>query len=101
MENKHTPGPWEISGSSIWNPETHRAIYASGGKPIHKRDEEGQANARLIAAAPELLEALEALENRAVEMRKLIDPKTWAELESMATIEIINARAAIAKARGK
>lgn len=59
MTHKHTPGPWVISGSSIWNTETHRAIYASGCKPISKRDEEGQANARLIAAAPDLLEALE------------------------------------------
>ena len=52
MAQKHTQGPWTISGSSIWNAETHRAIYASGCKPINERDEEGQANARLIAAAP-------------------------------------------------
>ena len=100
-DTKHTPGPWVISGSSIWNPDTHRAIYASGGKAINQRDEEGQANAALIAAAPDLLAALEALEARAVEMRKLINPKTWSDLENMATVEIINARAALALAKGE
>ena len=63
MTHKHTPGPWVISGSSIWNTETHRAIYASGIKPVNERDEEGQANARLIAAAPELLGACLASHN--------------------------------------
>lgn len=57
----YTKGPWTISGSSIWNTETRRAIYASGCKPINERDEEGQANAHLIAAAPDLLEALECM----------------------------------------
>lgn len=48
-----------------------------------------------------LVEALEALEARALEMRKLINPKTWSDLENMATVEIINARAALALAKGE
>lgn len=61
---KHTPGPWkEISGAVY--------AYARGGFiPIAKMDREPgngtlpterDANARLIAAAPELLEACKLL----------------------------------------
>jgi hypothetical protein len=98
---KHTPGPWIISGSSIWNSDTHRAIYASGRKPVNERDEEGQANARLIAAAPEMLAALEALTSWAIEAQKRLPVETWSDLENHGTIEIIEAKAAIAKARGE
>lgn len=53
-DSKHTPGPWEVSESAfyVWD-EKRRLVAevsgASGG--------ERAANARLIAAAPELLEA--------------------------------------------
>ena len=57
--SKHTPGRWMISA------ERYRYIhvYAHGGGIAHLDtvDGEGMANANLIAAAPELLEALEAL----------------------------------------
>jgi hypothetical protein len=54
---QHTPGPWRvgIDGVSVWQadgPET---------KIVHTREGTGperRANARLIAAAPEMLEAL-------------------------------------------
>jgi hypothetical protein len=57
METKHTPGPW------IYR---HGAIYGNQGliKPFivavddEYNDEETNANSQLIAAAPELLEAL-------------------------------------------
>ena len=53
--SKHTPGPWNIRA------ERYRFIhvYASGGGIAHLDtiDGEGAANARLIAAAPALLEA--------------------------------------------
>jgi hypothetical protein len=50
----HTPGPWTVDGSYIHGPNGKRFLAVAG-------DGEGQANARLIAAAPELLEALSAL----------------------------------------
>ena len=65
--SKHTPGPWEVSGEIFDNdgqPET--AIQAlNGAATVAVALEFGQnnphireANARLIAAAPDLLEQL-------------------------------------------
>lgn len=55
--SKHTPGPWCIRA------ERYRFIhvYATGGGICHLDtvDGEGAANARLIAAAPDLLLALQ------------------------------------------
>jgi hypothetical protein len=50
----HTRGPWEIS--KIGNPYNQFMVYAKGGALICN-SVEGEENARLIAAAPELLEA--------------------------------------------
>lgn len=63
MKTLHTPGPWHgASHHSEWLIcDGHQLIATTAGSPPHlghahaKRDE---ANARLIAAAPELLEAL-------------------------------------------
>ena len=65
---KHTPGPWEIGGSfestEVFAPAASRvsvarcgAEEARGGGSYRVSTEEAQANARLIAAAPDLLEA--------------------------------------------
>jgi hypothetical protein len=58
---KHTKGPWEIDLSVIHG---NFVVGNKDGRPIVESflcDDESAANARLIAAAPELLEALEAL----------------------------------------
>jgi hypothetical protein len=57
METKHTPGPWAKYGSVI------RSLSGSERKVAEVRvlDDEGQANAKLIAAAPDLLAALQKL----------------------------------------
>ena len=64
-ENKHTPGPWEVhslQGAYYWVSDAE-----SDGQTVcvfnHRemdRPDEIPANARLIAAAPDLLEACEA-----------------------------------------
>ena len=92
METKHTPGPWSLDGDGV------RALVrdASGvivavrhRMPGHKNE----ANMRLIAAAPALLEALEDLASLAeVAMREVGEYDIEAELA--------DARAAIAKATG-
>lgn len=118
--SKHTPGPWERLPSygggqdASWQaigPRDGR----SGSYKLDENDEpvlsphyrqiascrishgtdgaEGKANARLIAAAPELLEALEELVDLVKATREgeyEIDSFTWQP-----------AQAAIAKARGE
>ena len=65
----HTPGPWEMSGTSIksrgrtiasayFSPESG---YIGGVKSRGVTEEEARSNACLIAAAPELLTALTQL----------------------------------------
>lgn len=60
----HTPGPWEKnyctytgSGWDIVSKET--GLWTATVNADDLSDEEGKANANLIAAAPDLLEALE------------------------------------------
>ena len=55
-EIKHTPGPWEACGKAV-HAETGREIVFGSHNTRSGSDEEQRANARLIAAAPELLEA--------------------------------------------
>ncbi len=58
-DSNHTPGPWRAGQDGnmrVYGPDNsqeHSGLIAS----VYK----GRANARLIAAAPELLEALEAV----------------------------------------
>ena len=63
-ETKHTPGPWSVEksnlGPEIWNQNT-RVARVNINHEYHADMVDDQANARLIAAAPELLEALEAI----------------------------------------
>jgi hypothetical protein len=76
--NKHTPGPWELHGLAIYEPDKWRDGRNFGGAYIcqimdgnfeqsspdsstFKDGCECDANARLIAAAPELLAALQAV----------------------------------------
>jgi hypothetical protein len=79
--NKHTPGPWEVhplAPLAVHQPEYECWIPQS------------KADARLIAAAPELLEALQAIVNSAA-----------ANQAAVIYPLIDDARAAIAKATGE
>jgi hypothetical protein len=71
MSTQHTPGPWIGAGPSFGDPlpryttsiVTEWEDDAEGcidicELPFHHHDDENEANARLIAAAPDLLEAL-------------------------------------------
>lgn len=94
--SKHTEGLW-----NVWqmNRLTVVANHGKGAMLIAEcestfiSDEEQVANAKLIAAAPALLEALERITNEAV-MDGLEDKPGWEQW-------IINARTAIEEARGK
>ena len=67
METKHTPGPWTVTADGAgWHIECapergHSVAYIMaeiGEEDPDTSDDEKEANARLIAAAPELLAAL-------------------------------------------
>lgn len=65
--SKYTPGPWKRRGNTVSGPFGVTVVHCMdngvwGEKGCHSITKtEANANARLIAAAPELLEALEAL----------------------------------------
>jgi hypothetical protein len=103
MENqpKHTPGPWLMTdGDFVY------ALHERNGRQVNRFSaaidhypsqggtaEEGRANAHLIAAAPDLLEAL-----------KYITSNCRVFCEDSMDIDdgaVYEARAAIAKAEGR
>jgi len=95
--NKHTPGPWDI----YFNAQDDlviRKMFPDGQEShVVAHCHSGFDNARLIAAAPELLEALKTLLNLndnyssfGGEIHRDRIDRAWD-----------NARAALAKARGK
>jgi hypothetical protein len=86
----HTPGPWHIDHDDRPGMKWNHHICGSNGRAVCliTHSETADANARLIAAAPELLEALQAI----VDQEQSGDEET--HMHDMADI----ARAAIAKA---
>lgn len=84
----HTPGPWTVEADSLGFPTKVTAQGFYGSQALIARTFGVLSNARLIAAAPELLEACKRLVERAAED----NPDDWAFIE---------AEAAIAKAEGK
>lgn len=57
--SKHTPGPWKTTHSEV---NGYRVSDSTGwGVAVVLKDTNDEANARLIAAAPQMLEALEEL----------------------------------------
>jgi hypothetical protein len=51
----HTPGPWEARGLTIWEPGKSALSIAV----VTQHEPNARANARLISAAPDMLDALE------------------------------------------
>ena len=106
MTKQHTPGPWVLDDKTravTWGDVSFSAPFGAGGfviashsvstLPTYQSDRltpEHHANARLIEAAPELLEACETLAT-------LLDTDDWIATGRLA---VKQAQAAIAKARG-
>lgn len=92
-QSKHTPGPWKWLYSSIDDEMVYRVI------PIQRPGTHfvtNEADARLVAAAPELLHALE------LTIRYLDHPEVKTIPFAMSVDAAIEqARAAIAKAKGE
>lgn len=92
MKTKHTPGPWAViegdfRGVKIEGEDQAEVARCPG-------DKQGRIDARLIAAAPELLEALQRIAN-GQEMEG-----EFTHVETVARYQEI-ARSAIAKSTGK
>ena len=105
-EMKHTPGPWRI-GTAPPNGEqaigTIRGMMVAVATTGVGMEKETLANARLIAAAPELLEALKLAANALDKMGDMpySDASThaWFSLDCENIVE--NSKSLIAKATGK
>lgn len=101
MSGKHTPGPWSWSNAyettdgrrtwSLVSEENGYGILSCDGEENSPQGINDEPNARLIAAAPELLEALQAAWNCICELPATQDRVEAAEL----------VRNAIAKATGE
>jgi hypothetical protein len=105
--SEHTPGPWAIDDYGAIRADmpnddgcvevAHR-IYSPLGLDygnVRTRPMtliEAQANARLIAAAPDLLEAIEGM------IEWFVEADEYADYEELETVKV--ARKAIAKAKG-
>ena len=103
-KTKHTPGPW-----GVWSIGGHQVVTDNAlGRHLARighlativnGEPEHEASARLIAAAPELLDALEeslALLDEAYTWNSKHGDNLWRDYPRVQN----NARAAIAKARG-
>ena len=101
-ESKHTPGPWFVFGNGHCvggpkgfidgDPREQTAGVAMCGMRL-RTDDEAEANARLIAAAPELLAACEML---------IANPGEWSQTAFDRQVGAARklAEAAVAKAKG-
>ena len=83
MEEKHTPGPWNNRGGIILNAPLYGEINCDLVWPEDRSFDiawippgtNAKANARLIAAAPELMDALEAAQQWFADL--VIDGDNW------------------------
>lgn len=119
----HTAGKWEARraddpeyghGYWLYSPDYGAVGYWRGGKSndANRYWQLSQADAHLIAAAPDLLGALKALERRAVELYRAAAPAGNYGVNAVGSDgnenafsdkdeAVLAARAAIAKAEGK
>lgn len=89
-ERPWTPGPWQVS--CVSDGTRRRSVWTDKGPPAHIADvTNGEANARLISAAPDLYEALE----------RFVTFHSGHVLPHELHKPMDDARAALAKARGE
>lgn len=103
MSEKHTPGPWcvsedDASGQAVVRGE-HIEIATCWHHCVGSIEIEMRANARLVAAAPDLLAALQGAIG-ALEFSQDFHRDLGNEDQAFAADRLDAARAAIAKATG-
>lgn len=90
MNAKHTPAPWRITESGDVRAEH---ILVAAVYPMEKHNPvENKANAALIAAAPDLLAALQVI---------TLDPRLSVFVNTLDRQAFAQARAAVSKALGE
>ena len=104
--SKHTPGPWTIADDNGTDIGIIARKRGRGGQmvamvtvdeDVPQDDDERLANARLIAAAPDLLAACKAFAAARKAWRECDD---MSSIEYLDTLDAIDFDAAIAKAEG-
>lgn len=100
MKPQHTPAPWKAAKSDvsrmllIWDTQMEKdspkLLATVSTKDVGM--EQAEANAHLIAAAPDLLKALELIQYHTA-AHKMIDDPIYSKINALAT-------KAIAKAKG-
>lgn len=100
MKTKHTPGKWELNqvgvrASICINPQDPMQTDNIASLYGSMEDPEIRANANLMSAAPELLEAAASLLHRYVSLVECGDCGMWNPHEES---DVIKAKAAIKKA---
>ena len=105
--NKHTPGPWVDAGAAVC-----AAYKGQGGEanqliqiahlphPDEFEKDEWQANADLISAAPDLLEACQSVVQAYMQFQAECLADGWPKLEGEAEA-VTKCRIAVAKATGE
>lgn len=73
---KFTPGPWHVDKSHLWSSDGKVILVLS--EP--EKGEEGEANAKLIAASPDLLYACQALKE-AYDLGEESGGVDWSDLD--------------------
>lgn len=126
MTNKHTPGPWICDGRTIKSIHRQRryavarvgnvlfteeandanaALIASAPDLLAERDKLAAINAELVAALDRLIFAAECRDNTMGDQSRLIDVKASlvaaTVLARSVSFEAKHARAALAKAKGE
>jgi len=81
-EIKHSPAPWKIAELTEQHPSPR--IFSGSRLVAHvsNSDYPNEANANLIAAAPDMLEALQNLEN---DDGKTMPPSAWKLVQNAIT----------------
>ncbi len=111
MLNKHTPAPWNVEFS---DDDPYGDILIRGNRrniaklwlddaPVPAYNEQQKANAKLMASAPELLEALKEIVNCEINRRSDLETlsKRPNSLYTFSDARVKKAQAAITKAEGK
>ncbi|MCP1404456.1 hypothetical protein [Achromobacter insolitus] len=101
MTTKHTPGPWAHRNGRIYSVDREQLTIAQVARAAD--GDFSPANGLVIAAAPELLDLLSALECNINTLVYCYErkPDNFGRAVTVAKADAERARAAIAKAKGE